>query len=123
MKKIRVGYFADGPWSHLAFEKLIKDKTIVVLFIVPRSDTNDDTLKEYANKYNIDYLFPININSFKFIEKVKSYATDLLVSMSFNQIFKTSILEVPKLGVINCHAGRLPYYRGRNILNWVLIND
>src|SRR5690606_11568598 len=24
---------------------------------------------------------------------------------------------------INCHAGKLPYYRGRNILNWVLIND
>jgi len=26
-------------------------------------------------------------------------------------------------GVINCHAGKLPFYRGRNILNWVLIND
>ena len=65
----------------------------------------------------------ILITSSEFIEKVKSYATHLLVSMSFNQIFKTSILEVPKLGVINCHAGRLPYYRGRNILNWVLIND
>ena len=24
---------------------------------------------------------------------------------------------------INCHAGWLPYYRGRNILNWALIND
>lgn len=23
---------------------------------------------------------------------------------------------------INCHAGRLPFYRGRNILNWALIN-
>ena len=25
--------------------------------------------------------------------------------------------------IINCHAGKLPFYRGRNILNWVLIND
>ena len=24
---------------------------------------------------------------------------------------------------INCHAGKLPFYRGRNILNWALIND
>ena len=23
--KLNIGYFADGPWSHLAFEKLIKD--------------------------------------------------------------------------------------------------
>jgi methionyl-tRNA formyltransferase len=43
--------------------------------------------------------------------------------MSFNQIFKEPILNVPKLGVINCHAGKLPFYRGRNILNWALIND
>ena len=57
MDKIRIGYFADGPWPHLAFEKLIKDKTIDVLFIVPRADTNDDTLKEYAIKHDIDYLF------------------------------------------------------------------
>ncbi len=26
-----------------------------------------------------------------------------------------------KYKVINCHAGKLPFYRGRNILNWVLI--
>jgi len=26
-------------------------------------------------------------------------------------------------GFINCHAGKLPFYRGRNILNWALIND
>jgi methionyl-tRNA formyltransferase len=25
--------------------------------------------------------------------------------------------------LINCHAGALPFYRGRNILNWALLND
>jgi methionyl-tRNA formyltransferase len=123
MKKIKIGYFADGPWSHKAFEKLIKDETIEILFIVPRSDTNDNTLEDFSIKHKIDYLFPIKINSLEFIETVKSYNVDLLVSMSFNQIFKAQILNIPKLGVINCHAGKLPFYRGRNILNWALIND
>ena len=54
MKKIRIGYFADGPWSHKAFEKLIKDETIEILFIVPRSDTNDNTLKDFSIKHKID---------------------------------------------------------------------
>jgi methionyl-tRNA formyltransferase len=123
MNKIRVGYFADGPWSHLAFEKIIKDKSIEVIFIVPRSDTNDETLKEYCLKHKIDYLYPVLINTPEFIETAKSYNVDLFVSMSFNQIFKSAILAVPKFGVINCHAGKLPFYRGRNILNWALIND
>jgi methionyl-tRNA formyltransferase len=123
MKKIRIGYFADGPWSHLAFEKIILDESIEIVFIVPRSDTKDHKLRNYALKYNIDYLHPVSINSFEFIDTAALYKVDLFVSMSFNQIFKASILLVPKFGVINCHAGKLPYYRGRNILNWALIND
>ncbi|MEZ0184346.1 methionyl-tRNA formyltransferase [Flavobacterium oncorhynchi] len=121
--KFKIGYFADGPWSHLAFEKLIQDETLSIQFIVPRSDTNDQTLKQFSEKYSIDYIFPANINTVDFIEMVKQYDCDLFVSMSFNQIFRTDILSVPKLGVINCHAGKLPFYKGRNILNWALIND
>lgn len=54
MNKIKIGYFADGPWSHLAFEKIIKDPCIEVKFIVPRNDTKDETLKNYSTKYKID---------------------------------------------------------------------
>ena len=43
--------------------------------------------------------------------------------MSFNQIFRKDIINLTPIGIINCHAGKLPFYRGRNILNWVLIND
>ena len=31
--------------------------------------------------------------------------------------------SIPYLGTINFYAKKLPFYRGRNILNWVLIND
>ena len=43
--------------------------------------------------------------------------------MSFDQIFKNEIINAINNNIINCHAGKLPFYRGRNILNWVLIND
>jgi methionyl-tRNA formyltransferase len=123
MNKIKIGYFADGPWSHKAFEQIINDSTIEVQFIVPRADTNDLTLKEYSKKYGIVYLYPVKINSEEFISQAKAYNCDLFVSMSFNQIFKKEIINLPKLKTINCHAGKLPFYRGRNILNWALIND
>lgn len=123
MKKFRIGYFADGPWSHKAFELLIQDEEIEISFIVPRSDTKDITLKNYANKFEIDYLHPVKVNSEEFLEKAKSYNCDLFVSMSFNQIFKERITNLPKFNTINCHAGKLPFYRGRNVLNWALIND
>lgn len=121
--KLNIGYFADGPWSHHAFEKLINDDEVKISFICVRFDTKDDTLKNYAEKYKIEYLKHENINSDEFIAIIEKYNCDLFVSMSFNQIFKTEIINLPRYKTINCHAGKLPFYRGRNILNWALIND
>jgi methionyl-tRNA formyltransferase len=121
--KLNIGYFADGPWSHEAFKKLIIDGEISIKFICVRFDTQDQTLKQYCKQYNIDYLKGRNVNSVEFIGKLSKYNCDLFVSMSFNQIFKKEIINLTKYKIINCHAGKLPFYRGRNILNWVLIND
>ena len=123
IKKIKIGYFADGPWAHNAFQKMINDDSISIEFICVRYDTEDLTLYNYAKQYEIAYLKHKNINSKDFRSSVASYNCDLFVSMSFNQIFKTKIINIPPLKSINCHAGLLPFYRGRNILNWVLIND
>lgn len=121
--KLNIGYFADGPWSHIAFEKLINDGEIMISFICVRFDTNDGTLKDFAEKHNIHYLKHENINSKEFLTILSQYKCDLFVSMSFNQIFKTEIINLPRYKSINCHAGKLPFYRGRNILNWALINN
>lgn len=120
---LKIGYFADGPWSHVAFDKLISDSDIQIDFICVRYDTVDETLKNYCEQYNLPYLKHSNINSIEFLNQVKEYGSDLFVSMSFNQIFRTEIINLPRLKTINCHAGKLPFYRGRNILNWALIND
>jgi len=123
MDKLKIGYFADGSWSHMAFEKIVKDDTIKIQFIVPRTDSTDKTLLNYAKKYNIQYFKGIKVNSDEFYDLAKTFECDLFVSMSFNQIFKERIINLPKHKIINCHAGKLPFYRGRNILNWALIND
>jgi methionyl-tRNA formyltransferase len=120
---LNIGYFADGPWSHQTLIKLIKDPEIKISFICARYDGKDETLKDYAKSYKIRYIKNKNINSNEFISVIQKYKCDLFVSMSFNQIFKSKIINLPKYKTINCHAGKLPFYRGRNILNWVLIND
>ena len=120
---MKIGYFADGPWSHLAFEKINQDESLEISFIVPRTDTSDFTLRKYAEEFDIAYLSNSKVNSPEFLERATSFDCDLFVSMSFNQIFRKRITNLPRLKTINCHAGKLPFYRGRNILNWVLIND
>ena len=123
MEKLRIGYFADGPWAYKAFHKLMDDSSIEIGFICVRNDHKDSTLIECGKKYGIDVIWSENINSDEFIQKMKKYNVDIFISMSFDQIFKTKMINLPTLKTINCHAGKLPFYRGRNVLNWVLIND
>lgn len=122
-KKLNIGYFADGPWAHHAFQLLKNDPSVSIRFICVRNDSADEVLSGYAKENNIDLLKHANINSQEFLDIVSSYNCDLFVSMSFNQIFRSKIINLPPLKTINCHAGKLPFYRGRNILNWALIND
>ena len=123
MTKLKIGYFADGPWSHQALDKLLPDPTLEIQFICARNDTPDPVLRAKAVASGLDFLTHPNINSEEFHAWMTKYQCDLFVSMSFNQIFRAALMNLPPMRTINCHAGKLPFYRGRNILNWALIND
>jgi methionyl-tRNA formyltransferase len=120
---MRIGYFADGPWAHDALKRIAQNENWQVVFICVRNDAPDGFLIDYASQNGIDCLNSPNVNSIGFLETAKKYKADIFVSMSFNQILRSALINMPKYKTINCHAGKLPYYRGRNILNWVLIND
>ncbi len=120
---MKIGYFGDGPWAHEAFKKLENDESIEIKFVTVRYDNRDPELITLAEEHGIPVELSQNINSDEFLGRIEKYEVDLFVSMSFNQIFRTKTINYPPLNTINCHAGKLPYYRGRNILNWALIND
>ena len=53
---MKIGYFADGPWGHRTFDKIISDKMLDIKFICVRYDSKDTIFKNYCKKYKIDYL-------------------------------------------------------------------
>lgn len=122
-KKLHIGYFADGEWGHRSFNKMLADETLAIDFVCVRYDKKDKLLMNLASEHHIDVLYTPNINSAEFVNVLKQYSSELYVSMSFNQIFHDEVRAIPQKSIINCHAGKLPFYRGRNILNWALIND
>lgn len=122
MKNYKVGFFGDDIWAYNTVKLLLKDKSIKVKFICGRFFTKDKNLKKISNRKKIKFLKVQNVNSPNFYKFLKNQNVDILVSMSFDQIFKKKIIELMKGNIINCHAGKLPFYRGRSVLNWVLIN-
>lgn len=120
---MKIGYFADGPWSHLALDKILSSDKFSIAFIVARFDKPDPFLRAKSANLGIPFFVDNDINSNKFLGILAKFDCDLYVSMSFNQIFQEAIISQTPNGIINCHAGKLPFYRGRNVLNWALIND
>lgn len=119
---MRIGYFGDGPWSHNALDRIAARDDLEVAFIVARYQAPDPVLRDMAATLGVPFYTPTKVNAPEFLDTIRAARTDLLVSMSFDQILRADICACAPLGFINCHAGALPFYRGRNILNWVIIN-
>ena len=64
-----------------------------------------------------------NINSKDSITILRQFNPDLIISVLGNEIFKKSILELPKNGCINLHTSHLPKYRGMMPTFWTMLND
>jgi methionyl-tRNA formyltransferase len=67
-------------------------------------------------------LQPKNVNAPEFVESIRKFGADLGLSIAFNQILRPPVLATTRLGFVNFHAGKLPHFRGRNIINWAIIN-
>ena len=119
----KIGYFADGKWAHNTFDLLLSDDDIEISFLVTRIKNKDQILEKKARSKNVPILDTSNVNDKDFIKKIKKYNADLFVSMSFDQMIKKQVFDIPNKGTINCHVGKLPFYRGRHGISWMLIND
>jgi methionyl-tRNA formyltransferase len=122
MNVLKIAYFGDGAWATKSLQRLIKDGHSIAT-VVLRSQPSDQTLPELAKELGIDTLQPKRVNADDFSEALNEIGPDLCISMSYDQIIRRRVLEVPRKGFINFHAGKLPLYRGRNVINWAIINN
>lgn len=73
--------------------------------------------KVLANANGIAVYQPEDVSSFDSVEYLKILGADLFVVVSFGQILKKKLLDVPRLFPINLHGSILPKYRGAAPVN------
>jgi methionyl-tRNA formyltransferase len=62
-----------------------------------------------------------NINREDGLAYVRQLQPDLLVSIRFGQIFRPSVIAIPRFGILNLHSGLLPDYRGILATFWAML--
>jgi methionyl-tRNA formyltransferase len=118
---VKIVFFGDGAWAANTLSRLRSDGH-EVLAVVLRCHPSTTELFEAVSSMRLPLLQPAMANSPDFVDRVRRLAPDLNVSVSYDQIIRRPLLDSAPLGFVNFHAGKLPNYRGRNVINWALIN-
>ncbi len=116
----KIAFYGDGEWALNTLKPLIRSKVCSIDTVFARFPKGDKEIELFCKKNKLKYIKTKNINDYILNSNLKF---DIGISVSFDQIFKKETISSHKKGLINCHAGNLPDYKGRNILNWALINN
>jgi methionyl-tRNA formyltransferase len=79
-------------------------------------------VKKWAEKNSVNILQPEKIDD-NFIEKLKKEEWDFFFVLAYGKILPKSILEIPRLGVLNLHPSLLPKYRGPSPIMSAILDD
>lgn len=125
LKIVFIGTSGDYSLRHLeALEK--KFEVISIICAAPRyyegredSFSKRNVLYKNAKKKRIPFYFAKNVSSDRIETVIKKTGCDLICVASCSQLIKKNIIDIPKLGVINAHGAKLPYYKGPNPDYWI----
>jgi len=118
---LRLALFGDGAWAADTLSR-IQHGPHEVAAVVLRRSPSDGTLEAVARDLGLPVLQPANVNTSEMVDSLRGAGVELGLSVAYDQIFRPMLLEAAPLGFLNLHAGMLPFYRGRNVINWALIN-
>ena len=79
-------------------------------------------LGRYADEAGIPCERVLSVNTPEFLDHVAALEPDMIVVVSFGQILREPILNLPPLGCLNVHASLLPKYRGASPITTCVLN-
>ena len=118
ISKLSYCFFFNGERGLEVLKQFNNKKFKILNVFVAKKFLKPHILKNISKKINFELID--NLNQQIIIDTLKN--VDIALSCGFPLIFKKSIINLPRLGFLNCHAGILPKYRGGSPLNWQLIN-
>lgn len=79
-----------------------------------------NSLKNLAKEHNIPFLIVQEHNNNRSQEFIEELTPDLIV-FTGGGLIKENILNIPRVGILNCHTGILPQFRGMDVVEWTAV--
>jgi methionyl-tRNA formyltransferase len=116
---MRVAFFGTPRFAVPTLAHLLRS-THTVAGVVTQPDRprgrgqrhSDAPVKQVALEANLPILQPERMQDTSLLETLRGWQLDLGVVIAYGRILPSTLLELPRLGMINAHASLLPKYRG-----------
>tara|TARA_B100000686_G_scaffold157771_1_gene165449 strand:+ start:237 stop:1100 length:864 start_codon:yes stop_codon:yes gene_type:complete len=118
--QIKITFFTNNLRGIYCLKYLKIKKVQIKNIIISKKNLNPKVI-DFLNKNKIKFTTIKNLKSKKILQILNK--TDLGLVCGFPHIFKEFQFNIPRYGLINLHAGKLPKYRGGSPLNWQIINN
>lgn len=79
-------------------------------------------VKECALAHGLRIDQPERLRRPEVVEQLRAVGADAMVVVGYGQIIPQTIIDLPRLGIINVHASLLPKYRGAGPIQWAIAN-
>jgi len=124
----RVVFFGSPDFAVPSLAKLLPDFNVVGVVSQPDRPSGRGKLltappvKKFALSHGLPVLQPEKLKDPGVLEKLKEWNADVYIVAAFGQIFRKTILELPRYGLINVHASLLPRWRGASPVQAAILN-
>jgi methionyl-tRNA formyltransferase len=128
-KQLRVVLFALTGFGNTVLKALLEDARVYVeaVFTIkydhPFPYYEEQQLIELCDERGVKCYYGVKVCSDEGIELLRQLSPDLIMMVTFKQILRENVIQLPPLGVINFHPSLLPRYRGPCPTNAALLND
>ena len=116
---LRIIYFGTPEFAIPSLRRLIASRHHVVSVVSqpdrPRGRGHHlapTPTKALAQEHGIPVLQPEKVRDEAFLESIRAMRPDLGVVAAYGRLLPESLLQIPRLGMINVHASLLPRWRG-----------
>ena len=112
--------------SFIDIYEIMRNTCNIVGIVVPANRKNTEKLARVIEKCKCNdiqvFEHPYRNDMFEFNQFISSQGINFGVSWSYSQIIQPETLSLFKYGIWNMHGGKIPEYRGANVLQWAIIN-
>ena len=128
--KIRIYFMGSGRIALPVLAALLSAKSIDVLGIGTQTDRPAGRKKkltptpvgQYAAENDLEVDKIESVKAPEFMGKMRSLALDFIIVVSFGQILRQELLDIPACCCLNVHASILPKYRGASPIASAILN-